>query len=861
MGDGMSESLTIIAENPYNSIYVYEVNIPRDIWNGMEPFLRFDFEQVRAGDHIYIQSISIKHPFFTERGIDNGVIAHHAFNFNNSHLSLDESGLLVLHVVAMDPFFFLSQDLFVAQGAVETVFIGWLIGIMFVWALVAFLVPHRFYCMLLDKVMGFVTVFKELTLVDAIVLSVGAVALILFYSEITLEFRSSIDWNVPLGRQLLVWIAMFLFYHIYKNKFEPMVYEEDNTPVKRQWIPYVILFILSLIVYVPGLFSSLFFFYNDEHQVVLSALGYLDTGRFVFVDDHSIENTRAWPHTLLLAYVIRIFGVSTIATRSVSVAFGVFFILSTFFVINKLVRKTNIAFISSILLLFNFQLIIIFTTVRMYALMLPFSLWLFYCVYQTLHCEMLPKTNVLMFKFINSSVVKKYLNFHFGYLAVTLGLLWLNYVIMPNAIILLLGVMIYIFWTALVDKQQKYITLSLIMVGFAILILFSIIAILAFDVHIPFLSARIARVMHHASFFQTINIVYFWININIPFHAFVGMVLLTIGFVVCLHSRKKVPLLSMATCSYFCTLLFFMFLADRYPAYRYFSFVMPVTVMILSVGYYELYCRLRKSTQYICMTIFCAMIFSYILNAYDFQSVIHGQSNSRTLYIRPVQVLENDAYERGIIDVSLHMRQTNRVTLFPYELNMLTKIIHERDGNHMDILLNTKSQSIGYILHERGEWNTVSQFFRSFLSYELNNVVSAENIVHRYHFITPYWQGIIPYDPDEEILHFTDVVWSDDVAYVHCILRFAPKLDNTAVFVSIEVKEMGNTQFAIHRFQVLIPENLTEGSSIRFILPIHPGTEEASEDLEFTLRNRLYIFRGNNQADNFCIVDHTFIEP
>ena len=847
---GFSEAHISTGMNPSYSIYEYIFNIDSSIRRNITQ-LRLDFDQIRSGDHIYIDSMSVKHPFFRERTVDNQAIYQGSHSFHNAELHLLENNVLALEIFGFDPHFTLPSGDFLSRGTPNLVFILGFFILFLIGTAVIIFIPNKWYTNIFNKAFEFIKDFRELSLTETSVFIIGIIALLLYNFDARLRFLHVGDFNVSILMQIAILITLFF---IIKSKCKQIQILAEEAPFARPWICYLFLLILCLIVYVPALFTNPYF-HNDEHIVVEAALGYIESGVFQRIDylqpDTITSYTRAWMHTWLVAQAINLFGFSTIATRGISVFFGVVFILSTFYIIKKFIKRTDLAFLSALILLFNAELVDMFVTVRMYALMMPLALWMLFFIYRALHCEITYKSDNAVTRCLHKSF-----NFHFGYVSIAIVLILLNEHMMQNALILLFGVVIYVVWQAIEERQRKFVNLSIILSIILSLIVLAFFAHTVLSIHIPFFSRLIRGFLLHSGFGWN-NMVYFWTDAGIPLSTLLGVPLLLIGLAVCFINRKSNSFFKYAIACYLITVIFFIFFAYRYYVYRYMAFIVPVSVMLISLGHYGIVSKSGKASRQALLLFILIAIVGHITSMF---STLYIEDPARTRFSRPFQVIVNDARVENVSIVSIYspiIRPVYAQAILgnhsTHHMELPTiRSAEQHLKPHIDYLLNLiQEQPVIYFFAERLHYGLASSAHRHFLENATDLVADIDNaVIFRYHFVESANISTETEVDSSYVLRIIDVHWENDVAYLTCELIFDPVF-SSAVFVGVEIVEEGFvmpdwSQHATHRFQVLLSDDFS--NAVTFTLPIRPRTEAFFENINFTFSNSVYIYLGQEQG-------------
>ncbi len=205
-------------------------------------------------------------------------------------------------------------------------------------------------------------------------------------------------------------------------------------------------------------------FRNDEFQSVSAAWNLLHGNGFVkteYVGDTPKPYWRGWPATVLLALWMREFGTSELALRSLSAVYGVLFIGSVYYMSKRAFHRTGYSVLVCMMSLAERVMTKYFGTVRMYSLELLMGVWLYYVMYRALtrHNPFWGK------KGETAAGWKSLLDFHWGYAAAALALLFLSYWNHVNSVIPVGGCVLYVFYQALKRKEARYRYLAGAMTG------------------------------------------------------------------------------------------------------------------------------------------------------------------------------------------------------------------------------------------------------------------------------------------------------------------------------------------------------------------------------------------------------------
>lgn len=389
-------------------------------------------------------------------------------------------------------------------------------------------------------------------------------------------------------------IIVSLLYICYRKKQNSFYFVDNCFPAKCGYkilAGFCVLFFLT-IVYCYNLGGNNF--HNDEHYHVLAAVGYLKTGCFVqwdMVNDIPWEQyDRAWPYTWLVAQSFRIFGISEVSARLVSVICGLIFCTIVYCLVNKITHNVLFSTICTVVLGLNPNLIDDFRMVRMYSLMYVCSLLLLITMWLTLNRE-----NKFKHKNKFTNWIKENFNFHFGFALLSVILMLINYLIMPNPLIMVLGVLMYVIIKYIKLREKKYFHLICLVV-FAIALFIGV--RVCPDLFPDAISTAVNAFFIHTTgvngYGASIHVEYLWSVISYPGGIIVGLLLFIAGiFTICKTPRfssYKEYILSIVTC----TFIFFIFFVHRYFQTRYMLFMLPICFFICVLGYYAIYVMLSR---------------------------------------------------------------------------------------------------------------------------------------------------------------------------------------------------------------------------------------------------------------------------
>jgi hypothetical protein len=290
--------------------------------------------------------------------------------------------------------------------------------------------------------------------------------LVVLYRKIMYYIRFIILPTATIG-SLLLWMNRGKFLEVINKRFSK---SETNNSIENQrnksrfhFTKNSFLIVILFLIITIGATYTLFYkldridLYSDEAQVTQTAYGYLQTGEYKqwdFVKNEITEskNNRATPHLFLVAQAYKIFGISNWSTRFFSVLFGIIFISLTFLITLYFTKNKTTAFIVAFSALFYNEYLLLFRWGRMYALLIPIYLLTSFLLYKAVTDE-----NKINFRLspIND-FVKKYLNFNFIALIISLFLIVINFKVHVNSMMLVLIFATFLIYLVLADYKLKY---------------------------------------------------------------------------------------------------------------------------------------------------------------------------------------------------------------------------------------------------------------------------------------------------------------------------------------------------------------------------------------------------------------------
>lgn len=328
-------------------------------------------------------------------------------------------------------------------------------------------------------------------------------------------------------------------------------------------------------------------FQNDEFFHLETAQGYLETGDFVMWDfikeEPAGEYIRAFPYTWLVAQSFKIFGISEWAGRLPSVFFGILLLPLLYLITLKITKSRLISLLVLVLLVFDNSLIWSSRVCRMYSMLVFFSTFSTYLIY-------LGFEQRLKFKYYNYLL-----------LAIGLALLGFSYLIHEVALIIGLGFTVYLLINSIyylfINKEYTIKNKYHILSG---LFLITLIGGLLFNFFVHPLTTN--------EFF-TLRDAPNWIYLEYPFNQLqwfeLGWLFLILGGLIWKRwDKMKLYYLSLGIP----VILFFVFIAQRYPAKKYVILIVPFLLIFYVDGIYHVFRKLFFKKKYFYIVLIYAFI-------------------------------------------------------------------------------------------------------------------------------------------------------------------------------------------------------------------------------------------------------------
>lgn len=511
----------------------------------------------------------------------------------------------------------------------------------------------------------------------------------------------------------------------------------------KQYDIWIILAVCVGILAVARYFFMLlgdYYTFVDEYQTFDAAAGYYKTGKFYCWDFHKQmlserEYTRAWPHTVLLAFWFRIFGLSVPAGKALSAVFGVLFILSVFYITYKIYYNYYITLLSCLFLLGNESVTVIFRQIRMYSLWLLLIIWFLYFAFLALEEE----GNFWRCNKIGS-FIQRNLNYSVKYVILALVFFVFSYITHINTLVTGAGILFLYLYLLLTKRSRRYVSLLYLMAGIG-----AILGILFFlcakGMGIPVIS-ELYYVLTSDSFFGTYdeqNIRYlYWTrdflgNTKIML---IGCICVLITFVKNIRVRdRKFDFSLYAAAITGISLYCFVRVFSRYYQDRYMIYVAPLMAIVLAWGIVETVSIGKKRVlQIVAMFFFVIMVFCQIRT--DFTDVYFSKDISQHKLV--YEKIQEDAETSPVPIAGYNFRDYYGVQVIddyvtaPFDRAHDTEILYEF----------AKEYPEGYVVVETAKIYGITESMRIFMQNHSERIagegIDEWNIdVCRYHFLYP----------------------------------------------------------------------------------------------------------------------------
>ncbi|MEK6924676.1 MAG: glycosyltransferase family 39 protein [Nanoarchaeota archaeon] len=334
---------------------------------------------------------------------------------------------------------------------------------------------------------------------------------------------------------------------------------------------YSLTIILTIIIGTSLIFYNLgeSNFTNDEFATMESASGFYFTSTFwkwdwirgfsgeytnCIAQDIWCHYTRAEIHSLLIASIYKLIGISEFSTRLVSAIFGLLLLITAYPLLRKFGFNKKVSLLALILITLNHKILEFSRYGRMYALMIPLVLWFI----------------LLTYILFNNEVGKKRL---IWLTALTLFVLLLLYNLHSQNLIIVLVLGVIFMSQKLSKKSSTFLRILLILIALFILVIF-----------LSNVLSIVEPAFEFVNFDQRIyNYNYEYINYIFDYP------LPQIGFIICMSfiltrvfSPHKLDLISNLIAILIFSAAVLIFLIDRFPHPVYSSTLLPLLAIILA---------------------------------------------------------------------------------------------------------------------------------------------------------------------------------------------------------------------------------------------------------------------------------------
>jgi len=410
----------------------------------------------------------------------------------------------------------------------------------------------------------------------------------------------------------------------------PLIGKITKWGYKEGWV-YSAIFAVLLIIFAFLLFYNLgeAEFKEDEFQVVAAAKGFQETGKFYqwdWAENKLNKNAfydRAWPHTILIAGSYHLFGVSEWSSRLVSALFGLIFIFSGYFIIKYFSKNKKITLLILFVLMFYSSFINLFRYTRMYALLIPLFLILFYALYRFIIEKNNFKTNNKIFNWVFEN-----LNYNYLILVPVLILLYFNYQVHINSLLIVPSIAIFLFCLSIIYKKKKFIIPTIIsLLGAVIVFLLYYFGIL--NKYVSFFSL-----------FERENFVYIDYLTSFPFFKEIGVILiLLVLFILILNKFKNKFLLYSLVITGF-SLFFLIWIGNRYASFVYISHIITISIILILISYY--YITKLFDKKFLKIGLYLTLIFLLGVSFFESISDIYYGENQYGSFNEAYNIIEEN---------------------------------------------------------------------------------------------------------------------------------------------------------------------------------------------------------------------------
>ena len=463
-----------------------------------------------------------------------------------------------------------------------------------------------------------------------------------------------------------------------KNKLEKKRFNKNHPTLSkipvigflyRKWKNEPFLYKLALIGLC--LLGGVIYFYDlayydwlpDEPNHIRTAKGYLETGKYMGWDFWQNEvktnyYNRAWPYTWIIAQMIKFFGISELYMRAASAICGLLFILVVYGVSNFFLQNRFAAIVVTFVCIMHPYFIVYFRRVRMYALLAPIFLLLFYLFYKILTVN--KKYSISFYE--KNDWAKKFLNYDWMLLVGTLILFYFAievHLLTYGLLVMLIPLFLYLLF---VKKQQRLFPVFLLGLFGIILVKYSAVGV------------AISRVF---TFFEMNQTNYFKVLLEFPYPQYFTISILFIGIILIIlgkYQTRQVALYSVLIV----TLILYVFII-KYPShFRYVLHIISI-FYILMIGILLKINALfiSKAKRYVIPSL---IIILSTVNLADNYKWVYRKYPEAQFSSQAYKSIENNIkpQKEAIISLffeSLYMRGKGKeITLIPFPRNRKYKI-------------------------------------------------------------------------------------------------------------------------------------------------------------------------------------------
>lgn len=337
---------------------------------------------------------------------------------------------------------------------------------------------------------------------------------------------------------------------------------------------FVVLLAAALYLYRLGGFHLL----DDEYFAFDTAYGVLRTGSLRQWDwiasEPGAPYPRSWPHTLLVAASLAVFGVSEWSARLVSAVLGVLTVPTVYLVVKYFTAKRDVALATALAVVLLPNIISYFRWTRMYALLIPVFAILTY-----LSVRVLTEENPIDLRYGPvDRLVDRHLDFNLPIGLLTLVVLYLAYQTHRNALLVLVVGFAFVAYKWITTGERRYLTATVLGLAGAVAVAF----VFAYT---PYLD-EVATLL---SFFERRNYDYVTYLFQFPFSVPLGGLLFAAGaaMLATVEDGARRDRLSFLYLLCLLSVVFYVFVGDRYVAYAYVVHVVPFAMALMLFAYFE----------------------------------------------------------------------------------------------------------------------------------------------------------------------------------------------------------------------------------------------------------------------------------